>query len=182
MENVVTNFNGKLHSLIPSPCYERPFVCDGQPDQCTVIVIGKNPVTSLSRDWWSYWNDNSGFDLEKFQSVYESERIATQKSPVSNTRRRLNRLRENGLSCIETNVFRSEDKDSPSTGISNADLLKFFFDNIPTLKAVIAHGSVAIDFLRHQPVPKHIRVYTTRHFCLASYEELDKISQEILAF
>ena len=150
--------------------------------RCPVIVIGKNPVTPLSRDWWLYWNDDSGFDLEMFQSVYTSERVAAQKHPMSPTRRRLSRLRTNGLSCLETNVFRSEDENSPAIGISNSDLLEFFFGNILTLKAVIAHGSVAADFLRRQPVPKHIRAYITRHFCLASYDELDKISQEILAF
>lgn len=176
----MTSFNKKLYSLIPSPCYERPFVCDGHPEQCTVIVIGKNPVTPLARDWWSYWDDNSGFDLEMFQSVYESERVVAQKPPVSPTRRRLNRLRRNGLTCLETNVFRSEDEDSPTIGISNSDLLEFFVGNIPTLKAVIAHGDVAAAFLSRQSVPRHIRVYTTRHFCKESYEKIDKISQEIL--
>ena len=173
----MVSFNEKLYLLIPpSPCYRRPSVCDGHPEQRTVIVIGKNPATPLARDWWSYWDDNSRFDLEMFQLVYESERVAAQKNPVSPTRRRLNCLRTNGLACLETNVFRSEDQDSPTIVISNSNLLEFFIGNISTLKAVIAHGDVATAFLRSQT---YSNAY---HTPLLQRELCNRISQEILAF
>ena len=34
------NWTQILKAVIPSPCYERPFVCDGFPDTCEVLVIG----------------------------------------------------------------------------------------------------------------------------------------------
>ena len=41
------NWTQMLKAVIPSPCYERPFVCDGFPDTCEVLVIGENPATPL---------------------------------------------------------------------------------------------------------------------------------------
>ena len=29
----------------------------------TVLVVGENSATPMDTDWWSYWNDETGFDL-----------------------------------------------------------------------------------------------------------------------
>jgi hypothetical protein len=62
------NLTQYLHKTIQQPCYERPFVCDGLPESCSVIIIGENPATSMQTDWWDFWNDETGFDLGKFES------------------------------------------------------------------------------------------------------------------
>jgi hypothetical protein len=145
------------------------------------VVIGENPSTGLSRDWWSYWDNVKGFNLRLFESVYEAERTAVAKCPVSNTRLRLNRLRKNGLACLETNAFSNERADGRGAGVSNSKLLQFFLRSLPELKAIIAHGTEAAPFLKSPNIQKGVRTYATRHFRNESYATLDEISREIRA-
>jgi hypothetical protein len=170
----------QLDVLIPKPCFERPFVCDGLPESCNVIVIGENPTTQLERDWWSFWSESTGFDLPKFEAIYAAARTARGKRPISNTRARLNRLRAHKLNCLETNAYSNERPDGHGSGVSNAGLLRAFL-SMPRLKAVIAHGTVAQKILRTQSLPARIQCYCTRHFRSESYATLDSIAREILA-
>jgi hypothetical protein len=45
------SISSEIHTLITKRCHERPFVCDGFPEDCNVIVIGENPATQLTTDW-----------------------------------------------------------------------------------------------------------------------------------
>ena len=90
------NWDSALKKIIPQPCYERPFVCDGFPSESVMIVIGENPATSMQNDWWSYWSPTSGFNLDGFVDDYLDQRRVIGKG-ISNTRRRLNRLQIQNL-------------------------------------------------------------------------------------
>ena len=174
------NWTQILKAVIPSPCYERPFVCDGFPDTCEVLVIGNNPATRLTVDWWSFWTDTSGFDYEHFLEVYKTERHkAGKRSELSPTRWRLNRIRDKGLNCIETNVSSNEGSDGIKDKISNHDVLKVLLNKMPSLKGIIAHGKVAHKYLDKIEVPINVQTFRPRHFSLARYEEIDRICQEI---
>ena len=173
------NWTRILKEVIPSPCYERPFVCDGFPCTCEVIVIGDNPATCLTTDWWSFWSDTSGFDYNHFLEVYQTERDKAGKGQVSNTRRRLDRIRANGLNCIETNTFRNEGSEGTRHNISNSNVLKVLLSNMPLLKGIIAHGKVAHECLDQIEVPVAVQTFKSRHFFQESYAEIDRICQEI---
>ena len=176
----VRSISNRIHELLPMPCHERPFVCDGFPEDCTVIVIGENPATELTTDWWSFWSDHKGFDLRKFESVYETERRSKGERPVSNTRKRLNWLREHGLHCLETNAFSNEGLGGHKGGVSNAELLSAFLKGLPRLKGVIAHGKVAKECLGHQSLPSGVRSYQMRHFRSESRLNIDRVAKELL--
>jgi len=178
--SVTNRISTQLHILIPKPCFERPFVCDGLPETCVVMVIGENPAVRLETDWWTFWDDASGFDLQKFDSAYAAKRKSEGKRPIPNTRARLNRLRNTGLTFLETNVYRNEGLGGHKGGVSNADLLRTFLKELPRLKAVIAHGSVAKAFLSRQSLPSHVRYFPMQHFKLESYKNLDAVAREIL--
>ena len=174
------NWTQILKKVIPSPCYERPFVCDGFPDTCEVLVIGNNPATRLTVDWWSFWTDTSGFDYEHFLEVYKTERHkAGKRSELSPTRLRLKRIRDNGLNCIETNAFRNEEANGTRHDISNHAVLEVLLNNMPLLKGIIAHGKVSHKCLDKIEVPINVQTFRPRHFSLASYEEINRICQEI---
>lgn len=173
------NWTQILKAVIPSPCYERPFVCDGFPDTSEVLVIGENPATRLTVDWWSFWEDTTGFDYNHFLGVYQAERTKAGKNPVSHTRLRLNRMQDNGLNCIETNAFRTEGIDSTKHDISNRAVLEVLLSNMPLLKAIIAHGTVAHKCLDEIKVPVNVQTFRPRHFSRESYAEIDRICQEI---
>jgi hypothetical protein len=119
----------ELGSLIKKPCYDRPFVCDGLPRSCDVVVIGENPATKMNSDWWDFWDDENGFNLSKFEKAYQEARQADDKPPISPTRLRLKRLRSNGLKCFETNFFSNEQLGGHGVGISSEDLLRTLIDH-----------------------------------------------------
>ena len=174
--NGIMNF----HGLIPRPCFDRPFVCEGFPDSCNVIVVGENPATAVGADWWTFWDDGLGFDLIKFEDAYASARSADGKRATSNTRLRLNRLRHAGSRCLETNLFSNERLNGAGRGASKNVLLPMFLAHLPDLKAVIAHGSVASKRLPTFNVPDGVQKYHLRHFRHESYDRIDSVARKIL--
>ena len=158
----------------PSGRNERPFVCDGFPDTCEVIIIGANPATLLNHDWRTFWDDAIGFKYDCFMEVYE----AAGGNPNNGTRARLQRIRSNGLKCVETNVYSTEGSCGTGEGIPNDAVLKVLLRNMPRLKGIIAHGKVAHKFLDNfqDPLPKHI--CRTPHFFNQSYKTIDRICEK----
>jgi hypothetical protein len=168
-----------LRSMIPNPCYGRPFVCDGFPQSSKVMVVGENPATDMSANWWSWWNDETGFNLSVFEHDYEARRRAMGKSPVSSTRRRLRRLRTNGLRCLETNAFANEREGGHGTGVPNGELIQQFIRHLPELRAIIAHGAEAQQLMQGVIVPSPIRQWSMPHFIKVGYDRIDAVSGEI---
>jgi hypothetical protein len=182
--DAMKNWTELLKDVIAPRCYERPFVCNGFPSASSVIVIGENPATRLDTDWWSYWNDDTGFDYNVFLKQYkiERERIIKQKGKgriISNTRLRLNRIRDHNIGCIETNTYSNEKPDGSGKGVPNYDLLNVLISNNDNLKAIIAHGKYAKNYLDRATIPDGITTYTTAHFRSLKYEEIDRICAEI---
>ena len=174
------NWNSLLEDMVPRPCHDRPFVCEGFPSDSNLIVIGENPATPMTEDWWNYWSPNSGFNYEKFVADYRNQRAALGKK-ISNTRRRLNRIRENGLRCVETNAFRNERLDGKGDGTLNYDMLNVLIEHMPKLTAVLAHGRIASDYLSLAKIPDGVHQYETRHFRMERYSRIDDICAEILS-
>ena len=136
------NWTEELRQLIPTPCHHRPLVCDGLPEESELLVIGLAPATKTSVDWWSWWNPTSGFNFRAFEQHYEDSRIKLGKRPVSNTRKRLNWIREAGIRAVETNVFATE-QPSGYGGQSNTTVLELLLTGMPNLKGILVHGAEA---------------------------------------
>jgi len=176
---------GELHELIPKPCRDRPFVCRGLPEMCDVVVVGENPGTAMKDSWWCFWDDEKGFDLGKFERAYmEARRLANRRRPIGSVRLRFNRLRFNGLKCLETNVFRNEQLGGAGVGVSNEEFLRTFIDHrhLPELKSVIVHGVVAREEWRRLglPLPAGIQIYYMMHFSRrVSYSDIDEVARKI---
>lgn len=165
-----------LERVIPPPCSERPFVCDGFPDKSCVIIIGENPATRTDVDWWHYWSEDKGFDYHVFVADYIAKNMK-----FSNTRLRLNRFRKNGILCVETNAYRNERAGGAGSGVWNYDVLDMLVRNMPRLCAVVAHGKIAHGFASEYRFPKDTKIFLTRHFRMESYKVIDDICQEIKA-
>lgn len=177
----MSRFADSLSSIVPRPCFGRPFVCDGFPELCVAVVIGENPATEMEGDWWTYWEASSGFNFETWRKSYEESRLRRGKGAVSNTRRRLDRLRGAGVRCLETNVFFNERLDGAGHGRSNQDLLSTVFQTLPNVRFVIAHGARARRYIYTRQLPSTIRVFATNHFRNERYDVIDTIAREILA-
>ncbi|MEX0286282.1 MAG: hypothetical protein AB3N23_16870 [Paracoccaceae bacterium] len=160
----------KWQSLLPRPCYQRPFVCDGFPELQDVIVIGENPATETQTDWWTYWSDQTGFDRKRFMDDYR--RI----KPVRGTRARLERMRTiYGLRVLETNVASNERLEGAGRdAIDNTRLLACLLEERP----VIVQGEKARDRLSELGLlPSH--AILTQHFSRMGYDELDQLCERV---
>jgi hypothetical protein len=177
----MSRFAEALPSIVSRPCFGRPFVCDGLPEHCVAVVIGENPATEMGMDWWSYWRPSTGFDFWTWRKTYEEARLRRGKGAVSNTRRRLDRLRESGVRCLETNVFFNERLDGAGRGLSNRDLLDTVLDTLPNVRFVIAHGAPARRYIESRSLPAKLSVFITNHFRSERYDVIDKVAGEILA-
>ncbi len=185
---MTSRISAHLHTMLPKPCFGRPFVCDGLPENCVVIVIGKKNALELGVDWWTFWDDDSGFDSRRFEILFKERRIALKKR--LRTRDTLDRLleplREAGLGCLETNVFRNENPGGHKGGghkcivQRNDDVLQILLAELPQLRAVIAHGIDAKSFMSGQTLPSHIQCFREDSFRNVAHKRVDAIAREIL--
>jgi hypothetical protein len=202
-EGVKKDWTALLEEVIPSPCNDRPFVCDGDPEASKVMVIGENPATPTDKDWWSYWDIKTGFNYKDFKTDYDKEKEAKEKNPNNGVRGRFNHIRDKGVKCIETNVYRNENPDGAGKNkIKNTDLLKCLISNNENLRLIIVHGVKAqkgLGFVlankddqevmgefreKAQEVlgklPKKVTLYATRHFTIEKNEEIYQILRDYL--
>ena len=149
----MANWTQTLEEVIFTPCRcMRPFVCDGYPDTCQVLVVGQEPATALPDDWWSFWDPKCGFKETCFESAYLKHRERLQRANVvkksqSDTRRKfLNRISNNlkpQLKSIETNASMGNDLRRDS----NQEVIKVLLEGMNDLRAIIAYGNKAHDLV-----------------------------------
>ena len=171
----------KLESILPHPCIgQRPFVCDGLPQESTVLIIGENPGQQTD-DWWRYWNPVSGFDRATFSADYLVTKRHQKQDPYWNyrgTRARFQRLHELGVRAVEANKYRNEKLDGAGNRqqrILNDDVLELLIDQMPKLRLVIAHGKKAQDFVAVFGMPRGLPVLNLPHFRSLAFTRLDEI-------
>lgn len=170
-----TDYTNELKQIIKESSRpgERPFVCDGYPNECHVMIVGTNPATPLNTEWRDSWKPDYGFDYNLFVAKYANARVKKGKNRPSKTRQRLNLirdcLREVKLECIETNVYarEAEFKDRQNQlwkfkadeRYPNDKVLDFLIKGLQPPKALIPHGGVATNWLATQrsKLPDDIR-------------------------
>lgn len=112
--DTLKSFETELVSLIGKPTGLRPFVCDGSPLECDAFVVGINPATSMSADFWQFWRSDYGFDKAAWFEAYLQDRKLqpmkpgkTRRNSVSNTRRVIDWILEEAspVRCLETNIY-----------------------------------------------------------------------------
>lgn len=147
-------FEKELAELIGRPSDLRPFVCEGSPLECDVFIVGVNPATGMSADFWDFWMPGHGYDKATWYERYQAERALkplepgkTRRHAVSPTRRNTNCFVEGaaGSQVLETNLDPSpaEDADHLRRWFDlNTDIFDFLFRVIRP-RAVLFHGKFA---------------------------------------
>lgn len=180
----LTNFEQQLVDLICRPTDMRPFVCDGSPLDCQVFLVGHNPATDMSADFWDFWTPQ-GFDQAGWFDEYKRERAArplrpgqTQRNKVSPTRRMINKVVEGaGIPILETNVYAHPSKDKKSLDIFDSRPFEFLVETIQP-KVIVAHGDDAQ--LAMKKIKTSAKVIPVKHFSRGwSYERAYAFGQEI---
>jgi hypothetical protein len=70
----IQTFETRLLAIIGKPAAARPFVCDGSPLECEAIIVGANPATEMTADFWDFWCPGEGFQRARWFAQYKRER------------------------------------------------------------------------------------------------------------
>ena len=96
---------------IPDP---RPFVCQGNPLDCDIFIVGFNAATTMAQPFWDFWDPARGFDKEAWFTAYCQDRASrplkpgrTRRNKVSATRSRIQWVTQglSPLQALETNIY-----------------------------------------------------------------------------
>ncbi len=151
----MSQFSDGLKTLVSGT--GRPFVCDGNPLECRVFLVGANPATEISKSFWYFWNENAGFNKKQWLEQYIADRANTPLKPgrtrrqaISPTRRGLNWISEGAspIKCLETNVFSkpTESLAELEKGDRSTGIFQFLIREISPI-LVVAHGKDAREYL-----------------------------------
>lgn len=138
----------------------RPFVCNGNPKNCDVFIVGTNAASTVS--WSPFWDsEREIFDKAAWLQTYEHER-AEQKRRKGKTRFRAQSptrsrielfvsaaTRTNGV--LETNIFAvstPSEKDLKPSDRETA-IFEFLLETIKP-KALFVHGETAAAYFRQK--------------------------------
>lgn len=162
----INSFERDLAALIGKPSVLRPFVCDGSPLECKVFIVGFNPATASSIDFWTFWRSGFGFEKAAWYKNYLSERRGLPQK-TSPTRRVIEWVLEGAspVKCLETNIhsFPTGKSTDLSATRRSTEPFDFLLRSIkPSL--TIAHGKPAIAHIETKQIKS--RVIPVRHFSL----------------
>lgn len=142
---------------------DRPFVCDGNPLDCEVFIVGFNPATEMENKFEDFYK-NGSFDRKAFKKIYKDERTKQRTAAgkdvnkVSKTRKGIetitSQLEESGIKVLETNLYfkptakaKELKKEDRKIGQFLSLLTQFKGTNNP--KVVFVHGGKTLkDFVK----------------------------------
>lgn len=154
----LSDFRRSMVSLIGKPTDLRPFVCEGSPLACEAFLVGINPASEMSNDFWDFWSDSYGFNKRVWFERYKAERRNRPLKPgrrrrneISNTRRVIEWILDEAkpIRCLETNIYARAtapgvhlDERSRST-----EPFSYLLRQVAP-RLVIAHGKPATQYLQ----------------------------------
>lgn len=144
------DFELQLKLSLASILHPRPFVCDGNPLDCELFLVGFNAATEMKASFWSFWSSERGFDRSSWYETYIKERAEkplkpgrTRKLQVSTTRRCIelivNEIKP--LRCLETNLYMTATTQADELAPELMDVSTFNF-LVTTIKprVLMLHG------------------------------------------
>ena len=149
-----TEFRNVLKDLTNGDPSLRPFICDGNPLDSKIFIVGINPATQLESSFWDYYQDDK-FNKKKWLDDYIKHRKQRGKiKTLSPTRSKIEKLVQNSFAeyhCLETNVYSKPsgylkdlaDKDK------NTDIFNFLIRSIRP-KAILIHGKNPAEFIKNE--------------------------------
>jgi hypothetical protein len=152
----LTEFESDLRKKLKNYEKPRPLICDGNPLDCEIFIVGINAATEMNTDFWSFWSKKSGFNKTEWLESYILERKLkplkpnkTRRNKLSNTRQRIEWIIESikPIKTLETNLFvkatptaeelTNEDKES--------SVFEYLLETIKP-KIIFIHGNEVIGY------------------------------------
>ena len=172
--NTLEEVQARLEAAIGRPATSRPFVCEGSPLDCRVFIVGFNPATEMSADFWEFWTPGYGFNKAAWFDAYKAERRnkplrpgKTRRNAISPTRRVIEWICEAAapVKCLETNIFSTASTDMNSLREEDRDatLFRLLVEAVKP-SVIVAHGKDAC--LEAERFSGRAKILAVRHFSL----------------
>ncbi|WP_051254381.1 hypothetical protein [Arenibacter latericius] len=152
-------FENNLREKLKNYDKPRPLICEGNPLECRIFIVGINAATEMNNDFWSFWSTENGFNKAEWFESYILERKLkplkpnkTRRNKLSNTRQRIEWIIESTkpLKILETNLFvkatptadelKSEDRES--------SVFEYLLETIKP-KILFIHGNEVIEYFEN---------------------------------
>lgn len=108
------HFEDELRTLLIDFERPRPFVCEGNPLDCDIFIVGFNAATEMKANFWDFWSTEVGFNKQRWLDEYRKERAVkplapgkTRRNKISATRQRIEWMvsATSPHRCLETNLY-----------------------------------------------------------------------------
>jgi hypothetical protein len=144
--NELKEFSDQLRLYFKGNPKSRPFVCDGNPLECQIFIVGYNAATEMKKEFSHFWDDELGFKKKNWEKEYEQERESLGKPGISPTRERINRITEAENTFLETNIyFTPSSKEKDLKAKDKVSIFRFLLEEIKP-RVVLLHGRRAVKF------------------------------------
>ncbi|WP_010522066.1 hypothetical protein [Aquimarina agarivorans] len=149
-------FENNLRERLKKYDKSRPLICEGNPLDCEIFIVGINAATEMKSDFWSFWSKENGFKKAEWLESYILERKLkplkpnkTRRNKFSNTRQRIEWIIDSvkPIKTLETNLFvkatptadklKSEDRES--------SVFEYLLESIKP-KILFLHGNEVIEY------------------------------------
>ena len=121
---------------------------------CDVFLVGFNPATTMTADFWDFWRPGYGYDKVAWFERYLEERAAKPLKPGKTLRQKVSATRRNmecfvegaaGVRVLETNIYSRASDDMKSLDLASREIapFKFLLDTIKP-KVIVVHGKPAL--------------------------------------
>lgn len=182
-------FANKLKTLMAGRTDLRPFVCNGSPLTCEVIIVGVNAATRMKEGFWQFWLHGRGFDRGGWRKAYDDyRRKGTQRRTTRSILDRIAREIE-PLRSLETNLYWVPTKRERQLRMLRNEPfreLRPFFELLKLLRPsiVVLHGRKAKrqeDAIRNATpeLANSVFIPANKHLCLLTNDDIGKLIQRV---
>ena len=67
----LNQFEKELKEIMNKYEKPRPFVCEGNPLESEIFIVGVNAATEMKASFWDFWIEGKGFNKEECKSYLQ---------------------------------------------------------------------------------------------------------------
>ena len=136
----------------------RPLICEENPLNCKIFIVGINAATEMNKGFWSFWTKEKGFNKTEWFESYILERKLkplkpnkTRRNKLSSTRQRIEWIIESAkpFKTLETNLFikATPTADELTNEDRESSVFEFLLKTIKP-KIIFIHGNEVIEYFQ----------------------------------
>lgn len=153
-------FSARLRELVGNTQEMRPLLCEGNPLECTVAVVGINPATTTP--FWPFWSDDQGMDRVSWIAAYKAQHS----NKLNRSRAALERfLPQLAAQVIELNAYAKQSARLAELQSEHrtTNVFEFVLCAVKP-RLVICAGVAASSAVESLSLPWEPKVVSARHF------------------